>query len=134
MRKCRRWRAPVVKVPERRRILQLKRHRHDDRRAEQVQDDLLELCRNGVLELGIQDGEPTYRVTEDFGKLLDTCHAMIMAVGGYEGEAPIEMVATLALAHKFKRILMRDICRLARALESVLRFSITPSYPRYRRT
>jgi len=124
-------------VPEKRRFCRLKRHRAGDRLAEQVpqrlHDDLLELCRNGVLTLGLQDGEPTYQVTEAFGELLTTCHEMIMAVGGYEGD-PIGQVAVLALTFKFGRILEQDLYRLARALESVLQSCISASDPRYRRT
>lgn len=122
-------------MPEKRRFSREKRRRDGDRLAEQApqrfEDALLELCRSGVLTLGIQDGEPTYQVTDAFGELLTTCHEMIMATGGYEVD-PIGQVAALALTFKFERILAKDLYRLTRALESVLQSSIVASDTRYR--
>jgi hypothetical protein len=81
---------------------------------------LLELCRRGVLELGLRDGEPTYRITPEFGEALKECNRAILAAGGYDMD-PLGMIAAMALVHWCGSLQEAEAHELTNVLTGVLR-------------
>lgn len=91
-----------------------------------LQDTLLELCRRGVLLLGLEDGEYTYSVTEDFAKTLTKCTGIILRTGGYDDD-PIGIVAFLALVDWCGPLTESELRRLGEAIRGVLVSSLEGS-------
>lgn len=85
----------------------------------EAEETLVELCRAGVLELGISQGESTYRVSERFARTLEGCHVSIMVAGGYS-EDPVAEVSLLAVVHWFGGLRNADAVRLGRVLVAVI--------------
>lgn len=96
---------------------------HDERVAA-----LLDLCRMGVLRLGLRGGEATYQVTPEFGRELKECHRVLLLAAGY-GVDPVGEVAMLALiswCDERGSLLERDAPILFEALSAVIQCAEAP--------
>lgn len=85
-----------------------------------VTASLIELCRRGILELGVKDGEPTYRITPEFGEALKESHRAILAAGGYDLD-PLATIAALALVRWCGSLEEAEAYELTNVLTGVLR-------------
>lgn len=85
-----------------------------------VTASLFELCRRGILELGYDDVEPTYRITREFGEALKESHRAMIMSGGYELD-PLGTLAALALINWCGSLGEAEAERLTNVLTGVLR-------------
>lgn len=85
-----------------------------------VTNSLMRLCRLGILEVGCDGVELTYRITPEFGETLKKCNQIILLEGGYNGD-PLGMIAALALIEWCGSLERNEAHRLANVLTGVLR-------------
>ena len=88
-----------------------------------VQAALLDLSRAGILVMGVQDGELTYKVTEEFAEVLTNCANIIVDFKVY-GKDSLGTTALLALASWYGELAEERACRLLEALVGVLSVSL----------
>ncbi|NVM24018.1 MAG: hypothetical protein HWN68_19845 [Desulfobacterales bacterium] len=62
-----------------------------------IKDDLSNLCKGGVLILRYEDGEPIYRMTEEFERVINSCGYLAAKIKAYSKD-PFGGMALLALA------------------------------------
>jgi len=93
------------------------------RRKEEINEALLELSRSGVLVMGHDGVEPTFKVSRKFGEYLEDSALTLIKLGGLDKD-PLGDVALLALAHWYGELGERQAEQLFNALLGVLRASV----------